>query len=259
MNGKRLAYHGCRLALGGLFLYAGLLKAADVTAFARDIAAYQLLPYSLNYLVAATLPYVEILAGLLLLLDRKVRAASVLLALLTVVFIGAILSGVLRGLQIDCGCFGSGTPTPAWLALLRDGGILVLAHFTFHLRGARQNLLTPGPPATPWISCSSIRRPPSRPIPPWRRRSCSAICAPGPDRRGHRRQSRRLPLASRPGPPGGRGRPGAADGAAPGHAHVPRALALLRSPAAADSFARYRSAVEDLNRALALWGPTGNG
>lgn len=37
-------------------------------------------------------------------------------------------------------------------------------------------------------------------------------------------------------------------------AHVPRALALLRSPAAADSFARYRSAVEDLNRALSAWG-----
>lgn len=136
MNGRRLAYHGCRLALGATFVYAGLSKAGAVDAFARDIAAYQLLPYALNYLVAGTLPYVELLAGFLLLMDRKVRAASVLLALLTVVFIGAILSGMLRGLQIDCGCFGRGAPTPAWLALLRDIGILVLAHFTFHLRGA---------------------------------------------------------------------------------------------------------------------------
>jgi hypothetical protein len=37
-------------------------------------------------------------------------------------------------------------------------------------------------------------------------------------------------------------------------AHVPRALALLRSPRATESFPRYRSAVEDLNRALAVWG-----
>ncbi len=134
MTGRRLFYHGCRLALGGIFLYAGLLKAADVTAFARNIAGYQLLPYSWNYLVAATLPTIEILAGVLLLLGRKVRAASLLLALLTVVFIGAIVSVVLRGLEIDCGCFGGGGNPSPWLALLRDAGILVLAHFTFHLR-----------------------------------------------------------------------------------------------------------------------------
>jgi hypothetical protein len=52
----------------------------------------------------------------------------------------------------------------------------------------------------------------------------------------------------------------AAAGTAPGTArrraiaHVPRALALLRSPQATDSFARYRSAAEDLNRALSVYG-----
>ena len=55
----------------------------------------------------------------------------------------------------------------------------------------------------------------------------------------------------------------AAAGPAPGTAlrraiaHVPRALALLRSPRGADSFARYRSAAEDLNRALAVYGRAG--
>lgn len=134
MSARRLAYHGCRLLLGGLFLYAGLVKGQDVTAFARDLAAYQLLPYAFNYLVAATLPYVEVLAGALLLLGRNVRGAALLLALLTLVFIAAILSALLRGLEIDCGCFGSGAATPLWLALLRDFGILVLAHFSYHLR-----------------------------------------------------------------------------------------------------------------------------
>lgn len=36
--------------------------------------------------------------------------------------------------------------------------------------------------------------------------------------------------------------------------HVPRALALLRSAGATDSFARYRTAVEDLGRALSAYG-----
>ncbi len=40
-------------------------------------------------------------------------------------------------------------------------------------------------------------------------------------------------------------------------AHVPRALALLCSPRAVESFARYRSAVEDLNRALGVHGQDG--
>jgi uncharacterized membrane protein YphA (DoxX/SURF4 family) len=133
MNVRRWFYHGCRLGLGGLFLYAGLIKAGDVSGFARDIAAYQLLPYTLNYLVAGTLPYVEILAGLLLVLRRNVRSAALLLALLTVVFLGAIVSVLARGLEIDCGCFGSSGGSPPWLALLRDVGILALAHFTYHL------------------------------------------------------------------------------------------------------------------------------
>jgi uncharacterized membrane protein YphA (DoxX/SURF4 family) len=136
MNWRALVYHGCRLLLGGLFLYAGAVKAADVPAFAATVAGYQLLPYVLNYLVAATLPFVEMLAGLLLILERRVRGASLLLALLTVVFIGALVSVWLRGLEVDCGCFGGGGATPLWLALLRDLGILVLAHFTFHQRGA---------------------------------------------------------------------------------------------------------------------------
>lgn len=134
MKRRRLVYHGCRLVLGGLFLYAGLIKAGDVTAFARDVAAYELLPYALNYLVAATLPYVEIVAGALLVANRHVRAASLLLAVLTVVFMGAIVSVLLRGLEVDCGCFGGSGATPPGLALLRDFVILGLAHLTFYGR-----------------------------------------------------------------------------------------------------------------------------
>jgi hypothetical protein len=74
----RIVYHLGRLLLGGLFLYAGLVKAADITAFARDVANYQVLPYRWNYLVAATLPYVEFLAGLLLVANRRVRPAAFL-------------------------------------------------------------------------------------------------------------------------------------------------------------------------------------
>ena len=55
-----------RIVLGGVFLYAGGLKIADPAAFAGSVAAYKLLPTFGNYLVAATLPWVEVLCGLLL-------------------------------------------------------------------------------------------------------------------------------------------------------------------------------------------------
>jgi uncharacterized membrane protein YphA (DoxX/SURF4 family) len=131
----RIAYHLSRLVLGGLFLYAGLVKAGDVTTFARDVANYKILPYSWNYLVAATLPYIEFLAGLLLIVNRRVRPAALVTGGLTVVFMLFLASVVARGLDIDCGCFRPGGHTTAAQALWRDAGILLLSIVTYRLRG----------------------------------------------------------------------------------------------------------------------------
>ncbi len=131
-----LLYHACRLLLGGLFLYAGVIKAADVTAFARDVANYQILPYAWNYLVAGTLPYVEGVAGLLMVFNRKVRPSALLIGMLTLGFMAALISVIARGMDIDCGCFDPGGEghTSATMALLRDCGILLLAVLTYRLR-----------------------------------------------------------------------------------------------------------------------------
>lgn len=130
-------YHLSRLTLAIVFLYAGWVKANDVVAFARSVANYEILPYSLNYLVAATLPYVELLCGVLLLIDQRVRPAALVLGGLNVVFIISLISVLARGLGIDCGCFtpsGEGGAT-AGQALVRDVGLMVLIALTFLLRG----------------------------------------------------------------------------------------------------------------------------
>jgi len=132
---QRIVYHTCRVMLGGAFLYAGFLKARDIHAFAGAVAAYQLLPFSLNYLVAATLPWLEMLAGGLLLVNRHVRAAALVAAALTGLFMVVLTSVALRGLEIDCGCFAAADSTGPWQALLRDMLLLVAAHMVFHLRG----------------------------------------------------------------------------------------------------------------------------
>ncbi|PLY07720.1 MAG: DoxX family protein [Desulfuromonas sp.] len=132
---QRWVYHACRLLLGGAFLYAGVVKAQDVQTFAGGVAAYQLLPFNLNYLVAAALPWMEILAGGLLVVNRHVRAAALVATALTGLFIAVLASVIARGLEIDCGCFAAADPTSPWQALVRDFLLLVAAHMVFHLRG----------------------------------------------------------------------------------------------------------------------------
>lgn len=129
-------YHLSRLVLALTFIYAGAVKMQDVVAFAGHVAAYQILPYAANYLVAATLPYVEFLAGLLLLLNSRVRPALVAVGGMTLVFMVALVSVLLRGLDIDCGCFdpGGGQDVSAEVALFRDLGLMMLVVLVWCLR-----------------------------------------------------------------------------------------------------------------------------
>ncbi len=132
----KLIYHGCRLVLAAVFIYAGVVKAHDVVAFAGQIANYQILPYAWNYLVAATLPYLELLCGILLLINCRVRPALLIVFVLNLVFIAALISAVVRGFDIDCGCFkpGGDNPTTPMMALLRDLVLLVLMLLTWFTR-----------------------------------------------------------------------------------------------------------------------------
>ncbi|MCM2265402.1 MAG: DoxX family protein [Desulfuromonadales bacterium] len=123
----RISYHLCRLLLGGVFVWAGAIKALDVPVFAGQVAAYQLLPYAWNYAVAAALPYVELLAGILLLINIRIKPATLLVGLLNAVFIVVLLSVLARGLNIDCGCFGPDAGTTPLQALGRDAVLLALA------------------------------------------------------------------------------------------------------------------------------------
>ena len=115
-----------RWLLAGVFLYAGISKTLDVAAFATAIGRYQLLSVELNMLVATVLPYLEIYTAILLLSGCWMRAATLLSILLYTVFTVALLSAALRGLSIDCGCFGStsGAWSSVGVALLRACALL---------------------------------------------------------------------------------------------------------------------------------------
>jgi putative oxidoreductase len=110
-----------RFTLGLVFLYASIGKILDPSSFAESLMAYQIFdsPQTVKYL-AVTLPWMEWFCGMFLLLGVFVRSVSILTTLLLASFIIAIVSALLRGLEINCGCFGSAAETVGPLSLLRD-------------------------------------------------------------------------------------------------------------------------------------------
>ncbi len=94
-----------RLILGAVFIYAGIGKVINPAEFARDIDNYRLLPYVLVPFMAIILPWVEIIAGVLLIVGRFLLGSSFIVMALNLVFIVAIAAALARGLDIDCGCF----------------------------------------------------------------------------------------------------------------------------------------------------------
>lgn len=96
-----------RLVVGGVFVAAGVLKIWDPTAFAADIGNYRLLPHETINLLAITLPWIEVAAGLLLILGIWKRASALTITVLMIVFLAAIGQALARGLDIRCGCFGT--------------------------------------------------------------------------------------------------------------------------------------------------------
>lgn len=95
-----------RLGLGGLFIYAGVMKVRDPEQFFWDIHHYELTPWDLSMVLAFWLPWLEILAGAAIILRVLERGGIAICAVLSAVFLGAISSAWFRGLDITCGCFG---------------------------------------------------------------------------------------------------------------------------------------------------------
>lgn len=117
----------CRWIVGLMFLAAALPKIADPGTFAQQIGNYGLIPSTIQNLVAITLPWIELLVGLSLLLGIEARGGGVVAAVLMVVFLAAVTSAWARGLDISCGCTGkdSGAVGPSKIA--ENVGLLVAA------------------------------------------------------------------------------------------------------------------------------------
>jgi putative oxidoreductase len=94
------------LVVGGIFIYAGVLKMLDPVQFANDIDNYKTLPWFMSVRLAFYLPWLEIFCGLAVIFRFLYRGGLSILITLILVFIGATIAAKVRGLDITCGCFG---------------------------------------------------------------------------------------------------------------------------------------------------------
>lgn len=98
---------GVAAAVGGLFIYAGWLKVGDPAAFARDISNFHMVPWTVGAAMAFYLPWLEMICGAALFLGRLRAGAIAILTALTALFIAASVVARLRGINVNCGCFGT--------------------------------------------------------------------------------------------------------------------------------------------------------
>jgi uncharacterized membrane protein YphA (DoxX/SURF4 family) len=113
-----------RVLLGGIFVYAAWIKLRTPwEVFAISIDSYQILPLKAVELVARSLPWFELLVGILLIAGLWLRSAAIVTTLLLGVFFGLMIRAYASGQQINCGCFGPGELI-SWKTLLRDGSLL---------------------------------------------------------------------------------------------------------------------------------------
>jgi uncharacterized membrane protein YphA (DoxX/SURF4 family) len=112
----------CRLVFGGIFIYAALDKITHPDQFARILFNYHLLPGPIINIVALVLPMSEFLAGIMLISGTLYPGARNYLIILLLAFMIAIGINVIRGVDLECGCFtvSSKAKSAALQILIRD-------------------------------------------------------------------------------------------------------------------------------------------
>lgn len=130
-----------RLLLAALFLYAAGPKMLDPTTFAKAITNYKVTLPAIGqdyvFPAAILLPPLEAVAAITLFMGRFRRAGALIITVLLALFTLLILQAVLRGLNIDCGCWGASAESAAlaskvgWSKILQNLGMLAAAIFVY--------------------------------------------------------------------------------------------------------------------------------
>lgn len=132
-----------RVVVGGIFIYASLDKIANPAEFARIVYNYHLAPGDLVNLVAIILPWLELICGLSVIAGYYKDGSILIINFMMVIFMVAIAVNVIRGVDLECGCFtvSSRARGNALSLLYRDFGLLVICIYAWINKSTRFFLL----------------------------------------------------------------------------------------------------------------------
>jgi len=117
-----------RLFLGFMFIFAAVTKISDPEGFSQAIYNYKIIPLSFVNILAIILPWIELCAGILMIFGISVKENSAIIFGLLLIFIIAITISLFRGLDINCGCFGTVNGSRVGLLkILENIGLLFLS------------------------------------------------------------------------------------------------------------------------------------
>ena len=116
-----------RLILGGMFIYAAAGKILYPSEFSEAIANYQLVPVKITNLIAILLPWLELVAGLLLLNGFRTQSGNLIIFLCLCIFSFCAFYAVIKGLDISCGCFTDASRRIGLVSLLEEVAMLLMS------------------------------------------------------------------------------------------------------------------------------------
>jgi len=128
-----------RLVLAGIFAVSAYAKISDPQSFATAIKAFQIVQAAPGLTeesakevmawLAFLVPWIEGVCALALVLGFWARAAALVLFVMLAGFAGALASIVLRGMDVDCQCFGEyfGDAGVTWMSVLRNVVFMAVA------------------------------------------------------------------------------------------------------------------------------------
>ena len=131
-----------RWILGLTFIYASFHKILSPEDFAGIVYGYDLFPHVLINLIAIIIPFLELVAGLALIIGLYPRSAAIIINALLLAFIAALAINLIRGHEFDCGCFSnsqSGYTSSPKVTIVRDVIYFVLGVLVILFQGNRRS------------------------------------------------------------------------------------------------------------------------
>lgn len=95
-----------RIILTLVFVSSGVMKTLDTEAFTSSVASFQVFPAIMIPPIVATVPWLEILAGLTLWTKSWQGGAALTIFALCLGFAALYGTTIALGITPDCGCFG---------------------------------------------------------------------------------------------------------------------------------------------------------